>query len=189
MDLLDDAANFFAGWGDRLTALPDWLGGDSLTQHVRRFFGVDEVVDPCSDAYLRGDLVGTVHDFLLTRGRGGGVRQGLAQGGKKAGRRAEHSLEDLAKAAQQPDRGGLTKAGRASAKHGNRPGSKYPRPQGNPNQINQRAQEVVEDILTDPTSVKTVRHHALYGWVTEVRTVDGRGVRFDMNGNFMGFLN
>ncbi len=57
-----------------------------------------------------------------------------------------------------------------------------------PCDINQTAQDIVRDILTNPGSTTTSRHHARLGEVTEIRAPDGRGVRFDANGNFIGFL-
>jgi stage V sporulation protein SpoVS len=97
-------------------------------------------------------------------------------------------LDALSKAAGAADRGGLTAAGRALAKHGGRPGSAFPTPKGNPAQINRAGQDIVDDILTSPGSTTVTRHHARYGNVTEVRAPDGRGVRYDSGGNFMGFL-
>ncbi len=70
LDALDNAAHFFAGWGDRLT------GG--LTKNIRDWLcdALDlprwEPRDPCDEWYLAGHLTGAVHDRLLTRGAGGG---------------------------------------------------------------------------------------------------------------------
>lgn len=57
-----------------------------------------------------------------------------------------------------------------------------------PCDINQTAQDIARDILTNPGNTTTTRHHARLGEVTEIRAPDGRGVRFDANGNFIGFL-
>jgi RHS repeat-associated protein len=46
LDWLDDAANFFAGWGDTLTF--------GLTGTIRRWLGLDDVVDRCSGGYQGG---------------------------------------------------------------------------------------------------------------------------------------
>jgi hypothetical protein len=99
------------------------------------------------------------------------------------------SLTDMATAAGQPDRGGLTRAGRALAKHGGRPGSAFPAPTGAPAAVNRQAQTIVEEILTDPNGTTVTRHHALYGTVIEVRDAARRGLRFDSTGTrFLGFL-
>lgn len=98
------------------------------------------------------------------------------------------SKADLARAADAPDRGGLTKAGRALQKHGGRPGSAFPPARGNPDAINQEARRIVDEIVNNPASTTTRRHHARFGEVIEVRAPDGRGIRYDADGNFIGFL-
>jgi len=60
------------------------------------------------------------------------------------------ALKNLAEAGKTPDKGGLTKAGRALAKHGGRKGSVFPKPTGTPMQINQQGQEILENILNHP---------------------------------------
>lgn len=47
---------------------------------------------------------------------------------------------------------------------------------------------VVGDILTSPGASTTQRHHARFGEVIEIRSPDGRGLRFDSDGRFIGFL-
>ena len=54
--------------------------------------------------------------------------------------------------------------------------------------INQRGQDILDDILTDPNGYIVRRHHVKYGDIIEIRDSLGRGARFDSNGNFMGFL-
>jgi hypothetical protein len=105
-----------------------------------------------------------------------------------SGGTTNNGMEAMSKAAAAPDRGGLTKAGRALAKHGGRQGSAFPQAKGNPQKINQDGQAIVDEILGNPGSTVTTRHHARYGNVTEVRHPDGRGIRYDSNGEFMGFL-
>jgi hypothetical protein len=63
------------------------------------------------------------------------------------------SVEQLANAGKVLDRGELTKAGRALAKHGGREGSVFSKPIGNPAQINQQGQAILEKILNDPKKV------------------------------------
>ena len=101
---------------------------------------------------------------------------------------ASLTLEELSKAAAVTDREGLTAAGRALQKHGGRSGSAFPGVRGNPAQINQAGQHVVDDILTSPGSTTIKRHHARFGDVVEIRAPDGRGVRYDANGHFVGLL-
>jgi len=48
------------------------------------------------------------------------------------------------------DRSGLTRAGRALDKHGNRPGSVFPLARGNAFGKNRQGQFHLDDILTDP---------------------------------------
>jgi hypothetical protein len=113
----------------------------------------------------------------------------LAEAAARAGRAGRAlSVDDLSRAAAAPDRGGLTAAGRALQKHGGRDGSAFPAARGNPNQINGAGQKIVDDILTNPGSTTTTRHHARFGDVIEIRAPDGRGLRYDADGKFIGFL-
>jgi hypothetical protein len=57
-DFLQDASNFFAAWGDRLTF--------GLTAVVRRGFGYDDVIDYNSVAYRAGSSVGQLHNLALS---------------------------------------------------------------------------------------------------------------------------
>jgi RHS repeat-associated protein len=70
LDWLDDAANFFAGWGDTLTG-----GG---TQVIRKWIGVDDPVNPNSGWYQGGQVVGTIHLIAIEIADGG---EGPAPGG------------------------------------------------------------------------------------------------------------
>lgn len=98
------------------------------------------------------------------------------------------SLDDMAKAAAAPDKGGLTRAGRSLDKHGSgqrgRP-SPLPSPKGTtPAQKNAMAQLQVEDILTHPDAVfKPLGRGGM-----EVRVPDGRAMRYDADGRFAGFV-
>jgi RHS repeat-associated protein len=84
LDWLTDLANFFAGWGDTLS------GG--LTNWIREQIGVNEVVDPCSEAYRWGSGVGEVHDLAMG-GRGKAARQALKEGRKKASTQAGREVK------------------------------------------------------------------------------------------------
>lgn len=102
--------------------------------------------------------------------------------------RGVSSLDALSSAAAAGDRGGLTAAGRALQKHGGRPSSAFPAARGNPAQINQARQNIVDDILNASGSTQTMRSTDRFGDVVEVVAPDGRGVRFSADGKFIGFL-
>lgn len=86
------------------------------------------------------------------------------------------------------DRGGLTKAGRALQKHGGRPSSVFPKPNGNLSTINQHGQDVLDNILTHPYSKSSFWKHRSLGDVIDVSTPSEGGTRFRRNDNFIGFL-
>jgi hypothetical protein len=94
------------------------------------------------------------------------------------------SLEELSGAAGVLDRNGLTAAGRALQKHGDRTGSAFTQVPGGPRALNPAGQDVVDDILTSPGS--TVSPNRLGG--VDVRAPDGRGIRYNGDGSFRGFL-
>jgi len=99
------------------------------------------------------------------------------------------NLDDLRKATFVPDRGGLlTRAGRALQKHGERTVTAFPKPKGNEAALNKTAQDIVDDILTHPSSKIVTRTQGRYGEVIDIIAPDRRGLRFDKNGNFIGFL-
>ncbi len=81
--------------------------------------------------------------------------------------------------------GELTKSGRALQKHGSRAGSAFPPATGNSDSKNQQGQGVLEGIVNDPDSTSTEGNR--FGG-TDVTSSDGRGVRFDKDGKFRGFL-
>jgi filamentous hemagglutinin len=88
-----------------------------------------------------------------------------------------------------PDRNGLTKAGRALQKHGNRDQSLFPRMQTKASIMNATGQGIVDDILTMPGSVIDVPYKRKYGrYFIEVWAPDGRGLRFELDGTLHGFL-
>jgi hypothetical protein len=82
------------------------------------------------------------------------------------------------------DRGGLTKAGRALMKHGYRENSSFPKPLGNPEQVNEFGYQILEEIISDSKAV--TRPNKLGG--LDIFSTSGRGVRYDEKGNFIGFL-
>lgn len=100
-------------------------------------------------------------------------------------------IDRFSRAAAAPDRGGLTAAGRSLTKHGAgaRPGNtRFPAAKGNPSQINQQAQDIVDDILTNPGTTVTHGHrpHGI-GATIEFTAPDGRGLVFKSNGKFVFF--
>ncbi len=98
---------------------------------------------------------------------------------------ALNNAEELAKAGQQADKNGLTKAGRALQKHGDREGSVFPKSTGSASGRNQQGQEILESILSsDKQHVKPNR----FGGNDIYDSNTGRGARFDGEGNMKGFL-
>jgi len=150
------------------------------------FAGGDPVYDlgRTALAYRSGDVS---KGELAAAGAGAGL-VGFGGGYGRMARAAMGALDDLSAAAKVADRGGLTAAGRALAKHGGRAGSAFGQATGNPAALNRAGQGIVDDILTDPGSKFSARHHAKLGDVIEVRAPDGRGVRYNGKREFMGFL-
>lgn len=97
---------------------------------------------------------------------------------------AAKSAAALGRAGQVADRAGLTRAGRALAKHGGREGSVFPRATGNPGAINAQGQAALDDILGNVTKSSSNK----YGGTDYFGGRLGAGARYDQAGNFMGFL-
>jgi RHS repeat-associated protein len=100
------------------------------------------------------------------------------------------TVDAHSRAAAAADRGGYTKAGRSLTKHGAgaRPGnSKFPTATGNPQQINQTAQNIVDDILTNPGTIVTNSYRGRFGNTIEYTAPDGRGLVFKASGEFLFF--
>ncbi|NGX36710.1 MAG: hypothetical protein K1000chlam1_01562 [Candidatus Anoxychlamydiales bacterium] len=98
------------------------------------------------------------------------------------------SVKQLAKAGKVFDRSGLTKAERALAKHGGREGTGFPKPLGNPSQINQYGQEILESILNNPNKIITKHNLPKFGEVIDIKIQGKYGVRYYKNGELIGFL-
>jgi hypothetical protein len=86
-------------------------------------------------------------------------------------------------------------AGRALQKHAGRNGNPngWPTPPGkqNPAAWNATGQEMLDEILTDPSAVETTGRGRIGGkWqdVVDVRLPNGMGARFAPDGSFSGFL-
>jgi RHS repeat-associated protein len=100
-----------------------------------------------------------------------------------------YKLDDLLKAANASDKNGLTAVGRALQKHGSRPGSKFPKATGNPASMNSQGLSVLKGIIENPNTTGTIRHHARFGDILELRLPSGQGARFSSDGlNFIGFI-
>jgi hypothetical protein len=82
------------------------------------------------------------------------------------------------------DRAGYSKAGRGSMKHGSREETVFPKASGTPEKINEHGQKILEEILSDP---KAKSYANRFGG-EDIFASSGRGVRFDSDDNFMGFL-
>ena len=81
------------------------------------------------------------------------------------------------------DRNGLTRAGRALQKHGDRPGSVFPRSAGSAEARNAQGIDQVDAILNDPNRTVQVLDN-----VINIYGSNGAGVRYSIGGDFMGFL-
>jgi hypothetical protein len=100
------------------------------------------------------------------------------------------TVNDLSKAASVPDKGGFSVAGRSLTKHGSgaRDGnSVFPPAKGNQKSINQQAQDLVDDILTNPKTKIIEGNRGRFGATTEYITPEGRGIVFGKDGKFLFF--
>ena len=106
-----------------------------------------------------------------------------------AGKFGQLELNSLSKTGTNIDpaakSGNFTVAGRALQKHGSREGSVYPVAKGTPAQINEQGQKILDGIVKAPGA--SVKEGNRFGGF-DVIAPDGRGARFDPQGNFRGFL-
>jgi RHS repeat-associated protein len=84
-----------------------------------------------------------------------------------------------------PDRGDLTKAGRAQQKHGDRAGSAFDPARGTPQDKNAQGQRTLDSIVNSPDRVDRPNRH---GGTDVLERPGGRGARFGRDGKFTGFL-
>ena len=74
-------------------------------------------------------------------------------------------------------------------KHGYRKESVFSKPVGNPSQVNQHGQQVLESILNHPEKKVVQYTNKLHGPVIEIEAPKLGGVRFNGDGTeMMGFL-
>jgi len=153
-----------------------------------------------NDDYLNGDGYVLASRFLIDVVAGeigsiGGKVAGRAIGvvsGPKATSSAlqsfgGHTVDDLVSATANPiNKEGLTEAARALTKHasGQRSTGTFPKLSGGLEKQNATAQGIVNEILKHPDATyKNLSRGGL-----EVRAPDGRGLRFNSDGSFSGFL-
>ena len=112
----------------------------------------------------------------------------IARKAREAAEAADRAARAAAAAAH--DRDGLTFAGRSLTKHasGQRPlGSKFPALIGNVANKNRIAQEIVNDILHNPGTVRSTVHGGNFPGGIRYTAPDGRFIVFDSNGIFRYF--
>ncbi|WP_051201266.1 hypothetical protein [Leptospira alexanderi] len=95
------------------------------------------------------------------------------------------SIKELINAGNELDRNGLTKAGRALQKHGDREGSVFPVSSGSPSERNTQGEKVLQGILQSPD--KIIRPNK-FGGQDIIDNITKRGVRYNEDGSFRGFL-
>lgn len=110
---------------------------------------------------------------------------GGALGGAGAVFSKVRQIQKFSKAGEALDRNGLTKAGRALQKHGDRQGSAFPKSTGNPTSRSSQGQGILDDILKSNNKSTTNNR---FGGKDIFDQNTGRGARYDGSGNFMGFL-
>lgn len=98
------------------------------------------------------------------------------------------SANKLAEAGKAVDRAGFTKAGRGLIKHGYREGSIFPKPTGNPSQVNEQGQKILESILNHPEKKVVYKNTSNFGEVMDVHAPGIGGARFNSAGEMIGFL-
>jgi len=112
--------------------------------------------------------------------------------GAKGSAFAGKNIDDLSNAGKLLDpadkSGQLSLAGRALQKHGSREGSAFPSVKGSPSEINAQGQKIADEILSNPATTVTYKDTGRFGKVMDVIAPDGRGLRYDSNGKFIGLL-
>jgi len=98
------------------------------------------------------------------------------------------SVSELSRSAGVIDKGSLTKAGRALQKHGDRIGSIFPKATGEAVAKNAQGQSIVDSILKDPKKTVLLQNTGRFGQVIDIMSAEGKGLRYDSNGNLIGFL-
>ena len=112
------------------------------------------------------------------------VIRSIKGGAEVAGGLSDNAIDAMLRAGSKADKNRLNRAGRGLQKHGDRPGSVFPRSAGTAAERNAQGLRVLEDILKSPRQLfrKTSRGTD----VVDMNT--GRGVRFNPDGSLRGFL-
>ncbi|MGA1813816.1 beta-1,3-glucanase family protein [Frondihabitans sp. 4ASC-45] len=127
-----------------------------------------------------GGAVDVISSRVVSGAAGTLLRAGGAASAKMFGR---FSGLELRQAAQAADRAGFTQAGRALQKHSDRVGSVFRGlSTGTTPQRNQQGLALFDEILNDAQRTDTLTN------VIHVFDSRGRGLRFKIDGSFMGFL-
>ena len=92
--------------------------------------------------------------------------------------------DSLLGAALAKDKNGFTRAGRGLMKHGNREGSVFPKPKGNPAEMNARGKMFVEKILSDPAKQIYPGEKGSYYIFNRA----GEGLHYNKKKKFVGFV-
>ncbi len=66
--------------------------------------------------------------------------------------------------------------------------SVFPKPLGNPEQINLQGQKILESILNNPNKKIILGNYERYGDVIDIQVPNLGGVRYSKQGEFIGFL-
>ncbi|MEM8629054.1 MAG: hypothetical protein AAGF04_03155 [Chlamydiota bacterium] len=98
------------------------------------------------------------------------------------------NTNNLIKAGNAIDRAGFTKVGRGLMKHGYREGSGFPKPVGNPAQINAQGQRMLESILNHPKRECILYDSSRMGKTVDIYAPNIGGARYSLEGEFIGFL-
>jgi len=133
--------------------------------------------------FMAGELTGAGLAAVLGRLVMGGAK-GLPSALQNFGGR---TFDDLSAAASNPiNKEGLTEAARALTKHasGQRATGTFPKLTGGIEKQNATALGIIDDVLKNPNS--TFSNLSRGG--LEVRAPDGRGLRYNKDGSFSGFL-
>ena len=154
-DLSTSAVNFGPALGSRCPAISDGCNPLPLAQ-----LGAEhpKVVMAAAIALVGGGA-GELGDVLV----------GAYEAGKTLDEGGTASESALSQAGKAADRAGLTKAGRALAKHCGREVSVFPQASGNPAAINEQGQAALDDILNGVTKTEANKYGGrdYYGAVEE----------------------
>jgi len=116
---------------------------------------------------------------------GNPLNSGGGSGAAKGGKVSPTTKENLISSANKPINGqGMSAAARAWEKHAGREGGTFEPLKGNVAQKNESASKFVNDVLSNPGTVKT----ELSRGGVEYRLPSGQGIRYNADGSFSGFL-